>query len=105
MSSGFTESNPKAYERELFKAMFHSSPVTRMTISAMPAAVIYLVWLYIRCLQSVLPIRSRQSCILGHSPPECLQTADLCVCNSFARCTPFLQPPARSMKDNRRILK
>lgn len=34
MSSGFTESSPEAQERELFKPMFHSFPITRMTPSA-----------------------------------------------------------------------
>lgn len=53
----------------------------------------YLVWLCTHCPQSIWPIQSRRSCILVHSPLECLLIADLCGCNSCVRCKPFLQQP------------
>lgn len=56
----------------------------------------HLVLLCIHCLQSTEPIQSQQSCKLVHSPLECLLIADLCGCNSCARCKPFLQQPVES---------
>lgn len=106
MSSGFTERNFKANERKrVSESDVPLFPHHKNNTQCYACHCIYLVWPYIRCLQSVLPIQSQQSCILGHSPPECLQTADLCVCNSFAQCMPFLQPPARNTEHNRCVLR
>lgn len=89
---------PQSIGERAFQNHIPLFPCQKNDTQCYTCCCIYLVWLYIHCLQSVLPIQSRQSCILGRCPPGCLQTADLCVCNSSARCTPFPRPPASSRK-------